>query len=282
MPDNKFPHVFPPPPPEPDDPGRVVPDSDFPEGPVPGSYYPQSDFPADSIPGNETPDNSSPNDPGGVVPNSAGPVGGAVPHSGISGSRASVSWSTLSRSDLPLGTRIFAGMLGVIGIFYLLVMLFSLCTLNFVAPLASPPQTSVTSSLQPDSIGAYPGPVTGSTSTDPAGTNILSSLAASVLANIVAAISGALIGLIIVLTIFALAHLYTALSIYQLQPWGVAAAFGIEVLNILLAIIRGVTAHNGVLFFGEIYIPVLLVIYIFAVPSVRNALIDYSKSFRSI
>lgn len=271
MPDNKCPHVFPPPPPEPDDPGRVVPDSDFPEGPVPGSYYPQSDFPADAIPDNETPDNTFSNSAGGVAPTS-----------GISGSRASVSWSTLSRSDLPLGTRIFAGMLGVIGLFYLLVVLFSLCTLNFVAPLVSTPQAPATSYQQPDSIGVYPGTITTPTPTDPTGTNIFSALATSVLANIVATISGALIGLIIVLTIFALAHLYTALSIYQLQPWGVAAAFGIEVLNILFGIIRGISTHNGVLFFGEIYIPVLLVIYIFAVPSVRNAFIDYSKSFRYI
>lgn len=274
MPDNNFPHSFPLPLPEPNDPGRVVPDSDFSEGPVPGSYYPQSDFPAGPTPGNYT--------PGSSTPNSAARAGGTALHSGISGSSGSVSWSTLNRSDIPLGTRIFAGILGAVGVFYLLVVLFSLCTLNLVAPLASTPQASVTSSQQPDGIEFYPGTVTGPATTDPAGTNILSSLAAGTLSNAVAAIFGALIGLIILLTIFALAHLYTALSIYELRPWGVAAAFGIEVLNILLGIIRGVTAHNGILFFVEVYIPVLLIIYILAVPSVRNALIDYGKRFKHI
>jgi hypothetical protein len=142
----------------------------------------------------------------------------------------------ISNPSRPFGVTLIAAAVGFVGGLYLLLMFFSLCSLNFLSSFVSPGNSgslNLFSFFVPDTA-----------------TSIL---------------------FILYISVLAFGHLALSRGLFQLKTWAYWTTLLLEGFNALVSLIQLTVNHNGLAFFTTIYIPVLIIAYLLAMSSVRRA-----------
>ncbi|GHO63520.1 hypothetical protein KSC_024120 [Ktedonobacter sp. SOSP1-52] len=135
--------------------------------------------------------------------------------------------------DRPFGVTLLATWVGFLGSLYATLLFVSLCGLNLISQLLPPPAPGA-SSIYPE---IQVGPI---------------------------------ILYLLFITGLAAAHIAFARGLFQLKLWAYWATLGIEGFNVVSALCTQFNDHNTLKFVTSVFLPVLTIIYMLAVPGVRK------------